>query len=95
VPSVPEDPRFSPFALGPFLSGAHRAYLSFLSPLHLHGLIVQVPQVIYAATTGHTARRRTPVGTSGEGADASFDLAHRGFKEPAEANSVERFDRRA
>ena len=59
----PEDPRFSPFALVPFLSGAHRAYVSFLSALHLHGLIEQVPQVIYAATTGHTARRRTPVGT--------------------------------
>ncbi len=26
-------------------------------------VIEQIPQVIYAATTGHTARRRTPVGT--------------------------------
>lgn len=59
----PEDPRFSPFALVPFLSGAHRAYVSFLSALHLHGIVEQIPQVIYAATTGHTARRRTPVGT--------------------------------
>ena len=59
----PEDPRFSPFALVPFLSGAHRAYVSFVSALNLHGIVEQVPQVIYAATTGHTARRRTPVGT--------------------------------
>jgi len=58
----PEDPRFSPFALVPFLSGAHRAYVSFLSALHLHGIVEQVPQVIYAATTGNTARRRTPIG---------------------------------
>lgn len=59
----PEDPRYSPFALVPFLSGAHRAYVSFVSALNLHGVVEQVPQVIYAATTGHTARKRTPVGT--------------------------------
>ncbi len=59
----PEDPRFTPFALVHALAGTHPAYVSFVSALHLHGIIEQIPQVIYAATTGHTARRRTPVGT--------------------------------
>ncbi len=59
----PEDPRFTPFALVHFLTGAHPAYLSFVSALHLHGVVEQIPQVVYAATTGHTSRKRTPVGT--------------------------------
>jgi len=59
----PEDPRFTPFALVHALAGAHPAYVSLVSALHLHGIVEQIPQVIYAATTGHTARRRTPVGT--------------------------------
>jgi predicted transcriptional regulator of viral defense system len=57
------DPRFTPFLLVAYLSGGHRAYVSFFSALHLHGLIGQIPQVIYAATTAHTRRRRTPLGT--------------------------------
>ena len=59
----PEDPAFTPFALVHFLAGTHPAYVSFVSALHLHGLVEQIPQVIYAATTGHTARRRTPIAT--------------------------------
>lgn len=59
----PEDPRFTPFALVSYLAGGHRAYVSLLSALHLHGVVEQIPQVIYAATTGHTALRHTPVGT--------------------------------
>lgn len=59
----PADPRFSVFMLVPFLSGGHRAYVSFFSALHLHGLIEQIPQVVYAATTAHTRRRSTPLGT--------------------------------
>lgn len=59
----PEDPGFTPFALVHALAGIHPAYVSFVSALHLHGIVEQIPQVVYAATTGHTARRRTPVGT--------------------------------
>lgn len=59
----PEDPGFTPFALVHALAGSHPAYVSFVSALHLHGIVEQIPQVVYAATTGHTARRRTPVGT--------------------------------
>lgn len=60
---LPSDPRFSPYALVPFLAGSHAAYVSFLSALRLHGLIEQIPQVIYAATTAHTRRVKTSVGT--------------------------------
>jgi hypothetical protein len=37
--------------------------VSFLSALHLRGVIEQIPQVIYAATTGHGRMVRTPIGT--------------------------------
>jgi predicted transcriptional regulator of viral defense system len=60
---VTTDPRFTPFQLVPFLAGNHQAYVSFFSALHLHGMIDQIPQVVYAATTAHTRRRTTPVGT--------------------------------
>ncbi|MBN2494560.1 MAG: type IV toxin-antitoxin system AbiEi family antitoxin domain-containing protein [Deltaproteobacteria bacterium] len=60
---VTDDPRFTPFLLVLYLSGGHQAYVSFLSALHLHGMIGQIPQVVYAATTAHTRRRDTPVGT--------------------------------
>lgn len=60
---VPSDPRFTPFALVPYVARGHQAYVSFVSALHLHGLIAQIPQVVYAATTGHTRTSRTPVGT--------------------------------
>lgn len=60
---VPDDPRFTPFALVPLLAGGHRAYVSLISALHLHGLIEQIPEIIYAVTTGHTRVRKTSVGT--------------------------------
>lgn len=60
---IPSDARFSPYALVHYLSQGSRAYVSFVSALHLHGLIEQIPQIIYAATTGHTRIVRTSVGT--------------------------------
>jgi hypothetical protein len=66
VPGVwrlPHEAAFSPFAVVPYLTLGNRAYISFLSALHLHGIIEQIPQVIYAATTGHSRTIRTPVGT--------------------------------
>jgi predicted transcriptional regulator of viral defense system len=60
---LPNDPRFSQYALVPFLVGAHRAYISLISALHLRGIIEQIPEVIYAVTTGHPRLRDTSVGT--------------------------------
>lgn len=58
----PSDASFTPFALVPFLAGGHRAYVSLLSALHLYGVLSQIPQSIFAATTGHTRVVRTPFG---------------------------------
>jgi predicted transcriptional regulator of viral defense system len=60
---LPHDPRFSKYSLVPFLVGGHRAYVSLISALHLHGIIEQIPAVIYAVTTGHTRTRDTPFGS--------------------------------
>ncbi|GMQ74801.1 MAG: hypothetical protein BMS9Abin01_0040 [Gammaproteobacteria bacterium] len=60
---VPSDPRFSRFLLVSYLSGLHRAYVSFFSALHLHGMIEQIPQIVYAATTAHSHVETTPLGT--------------------------------
>lgn len=59
---VPSDPRFNRFLLVSYLSGVHRAYVSFVSALHLHGMIEQIPHVVYAATTAHSHVETTPLG---------------------------------
>ena len=60
---TPDDPGFSPYSLVPLLAGGHRAYVSLISALHLHGLIEQIPLVIFAVTTGPTRVKKTSVGT--------------------------------
>ena len=40
----------------------HRAYVSFISALHLYGIIEQIPQVVTLATTAHTKTIRTKAG---------------------------------
>ena len=59
----PSDPRFTQLSLVPFLAGSHRAYVSLLSALHLHGMIEQIPQIVYAVTTDHTRTVETSLGT--------------------------------
>ncbi len=46
---------YSAYGLTPYLLGAEQGYVSFLSALHRHGVISQIPQRIFVATTG---RRR-------------------------------------
>jgi predicted transcriptional regulator of viral defense system len=58
----PSDSRFSVFSIVPLLTPGHRAYVSFLTALHLHGIIEQIPQVVQVATTGHGRRVATPAG---------------------------------
>jgi len=60
---IPDDPRFSLYSLVPLLAGGHRAYVSLISALHLHGLIEQIPEIVFAVTTGHTRVKRTSLGT--------------------------------
>ncbi len=55
--------RISPYTVIPFLFPRQRAYLSFVSALHLHGVIEQIPQVITLASMSHTKTLRTRIGT--------------------------------
>ena len=52
----------SPYAAIQYLFPGHRAYVSFISALHLHGIIEQIPQVTTLASTGHARAIRTAVG---------------------------------
>ena len=56
----PEHPRFTPFAAVPLLVGHEHGYVSFLSALHIHGVISQIPGSIQVATTGHARHLDTP-----------------------------------
>ena len=57
------DKRVSPYSIIPFLTPRHRAYVSFVSALHLYGMIEQIPQVITLASTSHTRIVHTKMGT--------------------------------
>lgn len=57
----PEHLHFTPVAAVPLLLGNEQGYVSFLSAMHLHGLIAQIPGSIQVATTGHGRRLDTPV----------------------------------
>lgn len=52
----------SPYMLIPHLFKSTRVYVSFLSALHLHGVIEQIPQTIALASTSHTKKIRTTIG---------------------------------
>jgi hypothetical protein len=45
------------------LLGSEQGYVSYLSALHLHGVIAQIPANVQVATTGQARSVRTPVGT--------------------------------
>ena len=47
----------------PFLFPQHRVYVSFISALHLYGIIEQIPQVMTLASTMHTKIITTKIGT--------------------------------
>jgi len=55
--------KLSPYSIIPFLLTKNRAYVSFISALHLHGIIEQIPQEITLASIVHTKKIHTKVGT--------------------------------
>ena len=55
-------PGISRFALPELISAPSPAYVSMQSALFHHGLIEQIPAVIYAATLGRPRRAATPMG---------------------------------
>lgn len=52
----------SPFEIIPYLFPRQRVYVSFITALHLHGIVEQIPQVITLASTAHTSTLRTRAG---------------------------------
>jgi len=52
----------SPYDIIPYLFSRQRAYVSFISALHLHGIIEQIPQVTTLASTAHARTIRTKIG---------------------------------
>ncbi|MBN1294005.1 MAG: type IV toxin-antitoxin system AbiEi family antitoxin domain-containing protein [Candidatus Latescibacteria bacterium] len=52
----------SPFRIIPYLPGGQRTYISFLSALHIHGIIEQIPQMITCASLAHTRTLTTALG---------------------------------
>ena len=57
------DPPIEPLLLPEFLTSPLPAYVSFQSALFLHGMISQIPEVIYVASLAQTRRVRTRLGT--------------------------------
>jgi predicted transcriptional regulator of viral defense system len=51
----------SPYTVIPFLFPRQRAYVSFISALHLYGIIEQIPQVIDLASMVHTKKVHTKI----------------------------------
>lgn len=54
---------FSNYTVIPFLFPKNRAYVSFISALHLHDMIEQIPQVITLASPAHSRTIRTRLAT--------------------------------
>ncbi len=52
-----------PYAVVPYLFPKHRVYVSFISALHIYGIIEQIPQITTLASTGHNKTLRTSVGS--------------------------------
>ncbi len=52
----------SPYPVIPFLFKINRGYVSFITALHLYGIIEQIPQVITLASTAHTKIIHTKLG---------------------------------
>lgn len=50
------------YAVIPYLFPRQRAYVSFISALHLYGIIEQIPQIVTVASLTHTKTMRTSLG---------------------------------
>lgn len=55
--------KLEPLALAGHLTAPFPSYVSLQSALYYHGLISQIPNVIYAVSVGRTRMFRTPLGT--------------------------------
>jgi len=53
---------FTPYGVIPYLLGNEEGYLSFLSAMHRHDMISQIPSSIQVATTGRARILKSPIG---------------------------------
>ena len=58
----PSHPSFQPLGAVPYLLHNEQGYVSFLTALHLHGLLSQIPNTFQVATTGHGRTLDSPIG---------------------------------
>ena len=58
----PDHPSFTPFGAVGFLLGHEHGHVSFVSALHRHGVIAQIPGAVHIATTGHGRVLESPIG---------------------------------
>jgi predicted transcriptional regulator of viral defense system len=54
---------FDPLEAVPYLTAPWPSYVSLYSALSRHGLIEEIPQVIYAISAGRATRYKTPLGS--------------------------------
>ncbi|MFT5172762.1 MAG: putative transcriptional regulator of viral defense system [Gammaproteobacteria bacterium] len=54
-------PYFHPLSCVPYLLAKEQGYVSFLTALHLHGVISQIPKTIQIATTGRGRILASPI----------------------------------
>jgi predicted transcriptional regulator of viral defense system len=55
-------PHFNALVCVPVLLGSEQGCISFLSALHIHGALSQIPATVQVASTGHSRTLRTPIG---------------------------------
>lgn len=55
-------PHFHALACVPYLLGKEQGYVSFLTAMHLHGLLSQIPRSYQIATTGRPRVLESPLG---------------------------------
>jgi predicted transcriptional regulator of viral defense system len=55
-------PYFQPISSVPYLLGKEQGYVSFLTALHLHGVVSQIPKSVQIATTGRGRVLDSPIG---------------------------------
>lgn len=55
---------FDPLMLPGILTSPLPSYISLYSALYYHGLVSQIPAVVYAVTVGRTGEWRSPAGTA-------------------------------
>jgi predicted transcriptional regulator of viral defense system len=61
-------PYYSPYGAVSFLLGKEQGYVSFLTALHRHDVISQIPVTIQIATTGHSRKLKSRI--------ANFEFFH-------------------